>query len=529
MPTKYFCAHCDLEFTPEGSEAAPRCPKCMRRGGVQPVSHSSARPRASRHAWMLAALTIAVGAVGIAIYRSQKVTLEDMPPLRSLSAREVAAYLERDQLQVGTYATVLALPDGVEGWPEAPLDLSNRLHAESSRWSLERALPRDVYTAEQALGAMEASDERIELYPIEMASAMVALLRERGVDAMVAEVWELAAADAPADPSGMLGYFVTAIVDRETGEASAYYDVWGGRGEIEPEAVRVLRDTEVIAAALGVGAARVFSSFGDSKAALALVETGLALDPRAVSLRVTHANVLLDSGGFPQALEELDAAMGLHPDGPRELARVQLRLARAAMLSANGQQAAAQEELRESSRILAELIDRWPRYGRAHLTLATVYLGLGDRDRARVELGRAEELSSDSPMLWAAWAQYHLAAGEAEVAASNMHRALALDPENWQLRVQAAGVFLEAGDEASARKNADEALRLVAADRRETLRRYLDGIAKSRDTALSEPSRAPSRTQTSDDSEPALMLGDPSNLRLRDPQDTLELDLGSDD
>jgi Tfp pilus assembly protein PilF len=386
-----------------------------------------------------------------------------------------------------------------------------------------------VYTAEQTLGAMEASDERIELYPIELASAMTALLRQGGTDAMVAEVWELGAAGEPLDPSGMLGYFMTAVVDRATGEAQAYYDVWGGRRQIEPDAVRLLRDTEVTAAALGVDAARVFSSSGDTRAALAMVETGLALDPRSPSLRVMHATILLDSGGFPQALEELDAAIALRPDGPRELTRLQLRLARAGVLSANGEQAAAREELRESSRLLAELIERWPRFARAHLTLATAYLGLDDAERARVELERAKELSSDSPMLWAVWAQYHLAAGKAELAAADMDRALALDPENWQLRVQAAGVLVEAGAEASARENADEALRLVTADRRETLREYLDEIIGAREATAREPRIAPAESQTGEAPEPALMLGDPSKLRLREPDQTLELDLDTDE
>ncbi len=465
---------------------------------------------------MLVALSVALVAVGIEVYRSQRLELAETPPLRPLSAREVTAYLERDQLRAGGYTTMLALPDGVEGSPEAPLELANRLHAKSSHWSLERALPRDVYTAEQTLGAMEASDERIELYPLELASAMTALLRQGGTDAMVAEAWELEAADEPADPSGMLGYFVTAVVDRETGEASAYYDVWGGRGEVELNAVRLLRDTEVIAAALGTNAARVFSSFGDTKTALAVVETGLALDPRSPSLRVTHATVLLDSGGFPQALEELDAATEMRPDAPRELTRVQLRLAHAGALSTNGEAVAAREELRESSRMLAELIERWPRYGRAHLTLATVYLGLEDQDRARVELQRAEELSPDSPMLWAVWAQYHLAVGEADLAAANMDRALALDPENWQLRVQAAGVFVEAGREAAARENADEALRLVAPDRRAKLQSFIDRMMGA---------EAPAHQPDSSD-EPPLMLGDPSKLQLRDPGQELELDPG---
>ena len=43
MATKYFCAHCDLEFAPEDPRPKPRCPKCMRRGGVEPVAEQAER------------------------------------------------------------------------------------------------------------------------------------------------------------------------------------------------------------------------------------------------------------------------------------------------------------------------------------------------------------------------------------------------------------------------------------------------------------------------------------------------------
>jgi tetratricopeptide (TPR) repeat protein len=525
MSTKYFCAHCDEEFTPEQPEAKPRCPRCMRRSGVEPVRRAAATHASGRRAGVVALVALAIAALGYAAYRYQTVTLEETPPLRPLEASELAAYLERDQIRTGTHATLFSLPAGAEGWPVEPAALAEALHRESSRWSLERPLPRAVFSADQTLAALQASEERVELYPLELAVLMTALLRAQGTDAMVAEVWALGEAEAPLDPSGMMGYFVTALMAPGTGDPSAFYDPWGGRGEVSPSAVRVLRDTEGIGAALGTDAVGVFTRSGDGRDALAKVETALRLDARSPSLRVVHGTILLDSGGVPQALEELEAAVELRGDAPRRLRMAQLKLGEAGMLAANGEGEAAEAALADANRIVTGLIQKSPRYGRAHLTLATIHLGLADLDRARVELQAAEELSPDSPMLWAAWAQYHLAVEELDAAVTKMNRAIALHPESWQLRLQAAGVFRAAGNAEAARENADEALRLVAPERRNELRSYLDQMMGPAQRDLPDPVASGSGGAEGGGTDPALMLGDPANLRLRNPDETLRLDL----
>jgi tetratricopeptide (TPR) repeat protein len=502
----------------------------MRRSGVEAVGQSSRASGAWRRPLALVVAALAIAAIGYGGYRLQTVALEESVPRRPLSARELAAYLERDQIEAGPYESMFALPDEVEEWPEAPAELARALHQESSRWSLEQVLGREVLTADQALGKMATATERVKLYPLELATSMTALLRGRGVEAMVAEAWDLGGDKSPADPSGMLGYYLTAVYESSANEPSRFFDPWGGRGEVSPSSFRVLRDTEVVAAALGIEAARVFTRSGDSAKALPMIGAALRLDPVSPSLRVVYATVLVESGGLPQALEELNAATQLRSDGPRKLHAVQLNLAHAAMLEAGGELGAAEAKLSEANRIVADVIDTWPRYGRAHLTLATVYLGLGDYERARVELETAEALSPDSPMLWAVWAQLHLASDDPTSAAAKMRRALRLDPENWQLRAQAASVFQAAGDEAAARAEADEALQLVAPDRRSKLEAYLDRVLGPAMPEVPEvpelPIEEPAALDGSDSGDgPALMLGDPSDLRLRDPDQTLKLDL----
>ncbi|MBT8469490.1 MAG: tetratricopeptide repeat protein [Deltaproteobacteria bacterium] len=520
MPSMYFCAHCNKEFVPDTPDAKPRCPQCMRRGGVEPAQEVVARGR-QRRPWILVVALLIVGVgIGYGLYLATRVALEEAPPLRPLTTKELAAYLERDQIQVGPYESLMMLSGEVEGWPEGAGEISAKMEAVSSHWSLERPLPRELFGADQTLATIDAAEGRLSLYPLEMATAMTALLRARGVNAMVAEVWELEGTGAPADPSGMLGYFVVALYESAAAaEPSALLDPWGG-GEAEPASVRVLRDTEVLAAALGTEAARLFARSGDGAKSLPMIETALLLDPVSPSLRGVNATILLESGGVDQAVKEFEAAAQLRPDGPRQLNTVQLHLAQASILEMNGQQDAAKAEFDRGSRIVGEVIERWPRYARAHVLLASVYLGNDELERARLELEAAEALSPDAPLLWSIWAQYHLSVNDPTTAAANMKRAVSLDPDNWQLRLQAARVLQGADDDEGAKANLSAAMQMVAPEKRADVRKFIERMMGP--GALDD---APPPAAAEAPADPALMLGDPTKLRLRDPGESLKLEL----
>ncbi len=252
-----------------------------------------------------------------------------------------------------------------------------------------------------------------------------------------------------------------------------------------------------------------------------------------------NATILVDSGGVAEAIKEFEAALQLRTDGPRQLNLVQLYLAQAGMLEMNGEKDAADAQFGEANRVVDEVIEKWPRYGRAHVVLATIYIGLEQPERAAVELDIAETLSPDAPILWAVWAQYHLAQSDPIAAITKIKRAVALDPDNWQLRLQAARVLQGAGDDEAAIENVGAALQLVSPDKRPEVRRFVERMmgpgaltgkgesGADRDTEadldLPEPSAPASPEPNGND--PASMLGDPSNLRLRDPGQALELDL----
>jgi thioredoxin-like negative regulator of GroEL len=148
--------------------------------------------------------------------------------------------------------------------------------------------------------------------------------------------------------------------------------------------------------------------------------------------------------------------------------------------------------------------------------LATIHLGLDEPERARLDLEAAESLTPDAPMLWAVWAQYHLTRSDPIAAAGNMKRAVELDPDNWQLRLQAAHIFQGAGDDEAAIEHVGAALRLVPPDKRPEVRRLAEQMMGSGALGADPNPDLP---------DPALMLGDPSNLRLREPGQDLKLDL----
>jgi tetratricopeptide (TPR) repeat protein len=519
MTSKYFCPNCNAEFVLQEASDEPRCPKCLRRGTPEPMPE----PRAENHLrspWLLLiALVIVAAGIGLGLYMSTRTVLEETPPLRPLEPRELSAYLERDQIGVGAYESMLVLSGETGDWPSAPAEIASLMHARSASWSLERPLTREVLTAEQTLAILDAHDERVEVYPLEVAAAMTVLLREHGMKAMVAEAWELEGARSPADPSGVLGYFVTAVYDdREGNEPLAFFDPWGGRGEVELSSVRVLSDPEILAAALGTEAARIFARSGDATTALAMAETALLLDPVSPTLRAVNATVLVDSGGIAEAVKEFEAAAQLRSDGPRQLSLAQLHLAQAGILEMNAEPAAAEAQFGEANRIVTDVIERWPRFGRAHVVLATIYLGMDQLERAQVELEAAEALAPDAPLLWAVWAQYDLQRDDMIGAAAKIQRGVGLDPQNWQLRLQAGRVLRNAGRDEAAKENFAEAMEMVQPAKRDEVRQFIERMVG----AAANPASAPAQAAPAD---PALQLGDPSNLRLRDPDQALKLDL----
>ncbi len=537
MADKYFCAHCDQEFVPESAEDSPRCPTCMRRAGVQGVGSTAPVSSTGRARSLLLFGLLLAAAAGYGLYRANTVALDEMPPVRPLEAKELAAYLERDGLEVGRLQGLFVIPDGAD-WPTDREALSKSMHERASSWPLDHALARDVYIADEALAAIApGKDGPQRLYPLESAAAMTAILRGQGVDAMVAETWDLGEGRPP-DPSGLLGYFVVAVYDDGAEEPTAYFDPWGGRGSVSPNEVRVLTDTQAIGAGLGTDAFRIVSKSGDGAAAFPLIETALTLDPKSPTLRSVHGTVLFDTGGVTPGNAEFEAAHQLRPDGPRELALAELSLAQASLLRMIGQGPSADSAIAAANRSLSSVVEEWPRYGKAHLLLAMLHFGNDEPDRVREELETAERLAPNTAALSALWAQYYVGKGEHGPARARAKQAVDLDPENWQLRVQVAKILSDAGDLPGAQEQVQTALSFVPAGKRAELEGYLSNSLGPQVLGRVAPNPSPGSLQLNDPSapgrpvpepavqaDPALILGNPSDMKLRDPDQNLRLEL----
>ena len=137
-----------------------------------------------------------------------------------------------------------------------------------------------------------------------------------------------------------------------------------------------------------------------------------------------------------------------------------------------------------------------------------------------MEIEAAEALGPDAPLLWSIRAQYHLSVNDTNAAAAKMKRAVSLYPDNRQIRLQAARVLQGVDDDDGAKEQLSAAMQMVPPQKRADIQRFVERMMGP-EALGNAPSPAPEDAP----SDPALMLGDPTKLRLRDPGESLELDL----
>jgi len=122
--------------------------------------------------------------------------------------------------------------------------------------------------------------------------------------------------------------------------------------------------------------AMTFHFQGDAKRALAELRKGAELDPNFAGIRLRFGDVYSSQGRFEQAISEYEAMRKVVPDTPYGLGGLGYAYAAA------GRQA-------EARRVLAEL-QRWLQQGyQVRGGIATVHLGLGEREQALDQLERA--------------------------------------------------------------------------------------------------------------------------------------------
>ena len=587
---RYLCVHCGHRFV--AAEEPERCPSCLRRGGLERLEDEE---QAGRRAWLVptvvVGLVVAVGA-GYAFWnRSTPDPVSGEAPTAPLSTSELRGYLRAEDAD-GPHAQLFEAEDAVEALAEQAsgggavaqaeaLIAHVRHQAEEGAfepWLLERPRETPPKDAEWAAAQIGDTDEAAHLYPLEVALATTAALREADVPAMVAEIWAFPGDRRPPDPSGQIGYFGVAVWEGEPGEGTpTVLDPYGGHAtEPEEGSYRVLTDVQAVAARLGLEALHRLVHESDSVQALSRVSKALRLDRRSPYLRALKADVLILSGGMEQALEELQSAAQMRPDGPRR-ARV------AAVFLAMG-------EVDSASREIAAALEQFPDFANAHATLGAVHLAQGELDLARQQLAESERLEPRGMILPMLWAEYYLRVGDQDMAVTKARQAVEARPHHWQTRLSAARVFRAAARYEDMRRQAHRVLELVPSSQREVMRQQILQLLGP--TALEEvdedpllagdegwdeelteeeieaelagepgagselslgssllggeeeggggpsllgggggdeggPSLLDDDLGGGDEGGPGLMLGDPSNLRLREPGGGLQLQLGN--
>ncbi|UJR78206.1 tetratricopeptide repeat protein [Sandaracinus amylolyticus] len=577
---RYVCLNCghrwDLEEGKEDKKV--RCPSCMRVTGIEKVS--DAKPAASaRNPWLVPGLVVVLLAAiggGYAMWRASapREVGEDVPE-RPLERDELVGHLRRLRVDARGVVDLLAADEGVEEFAERATEgrrsatemaagVYEAIRARASqhafsRWSL--GVPRETSMGDA--GAVRAwireDGSRRRLYPLEAAALMVAALRSRGVDAMLAETWEFPGDPSPPDPSGHFGYYVAAVYENEVGQGEPrIFDPWGGH-EVAPEAddVRVMTDLEALGAALNVRAIHLLVRESDPARAIEVSRDALRLDPRSPTTRSVRGAILLASGGGSEGVAEFEAAKQIRADAPRH----QLL---AGVLLAQGDVEGAQREL-------STALELAPEYAAARAALAAVHLGQSEPDLAREELERAQRIDPDLHTLPGLWAGYYATTGDLESAVQSARSAVERNPWDIQTRLMAARVYRQAARYDDMRREAREVMERVPSaqrgDMEQLIRRLLGPTAL--ESPLEEEEALAEEEEAEDDYElggtslrlgggaegapaagrsgpslldeegdlapsqgggedgPLLMLGDPSRLRLGGggEGDRLRLDL----
>ncbi|MEO0323043.1 MAG: tetratricopeptide repeat protein [Myxococcota bacterium] len=507
---RYRCVHCDHRFSAD--KTPTRCPSCMRKGGLEEdVQGDAPRPAWLVPAAVLAAVALAAGAyaaLGGEGERRRGATVVAMEPLSSGELRDAlrdadADVGERDLLAADDAVEALAEhAAGSDALAKAQALVDHvRTRAEAGAfvpWSLTQPRELPVKNAAWAAGRL-ARDERTRLYPLELAAACVAALREADVDAMVAEIWRFEGDRRPPDPSGYLGYFGVAVWPGAVGEGTpTVFDPYGGHDPESAVESRPLTDPQAVAAALSTGAIHALVRENEPVRALERVRPALRLDRRAPYVRGVRGAVLLVSGGLEEGVREFEAARDIRPDGVR-------RNLLAGVFMAKG-------DVEQANRELAQALEAFPDYAAAHATLATIHLSRRETDRARSELQEAERIDPDLLQLRSLWAQYHLATGDPETASELALEAVA--ERSWDVNtlLQAAQIFRAAGRYDDMRRQARRALELAPDDQQATFRERIRTLLGP--TALERPlDEIPDDELDLDDDE-GLDLAEPGGLQL---------------
>lgn len=540
---RYVCVHCEHTWEVAGDEPPKRCPACMRANGAQRVPDDAPKaartPRSRASLFGLLAISI-LAAVGGYFVWGRRPTAGDQAGPAPTSVAALHAALTEAHVDAGELAQLFepgpALTDfaakaaaGKTAYDKAEA-ITRALRERAAAlafvpWSLGEPRATPIGHAAQTFATLQKDGGRAELYPLEVAVVAVAALRSQSIEAMVAEVSSVEGERAPLDPSGFLGYFAVAVHAGEPGLGPPrLFDPYGGRALDGKARHTVLRDLQVVGAALATRALHEVSYLADPRRALESSSAALTLAGTLPSVRTVRGMVVLAGRLGEEGIAELNAARQLRDDPPRKH-----NLATAALMMGDAERATKE---------LDAALEKAPEFANAHATRATMALMKRDLSTARSELEMAERLAPDLTLVQ--WGQVELALreGQTERALSIAKRATAARP-SFDTRLRMAMLLRQLGRGDELRALSAQLIEMVPSARHEEVRSLLTGIlgpaAFDADAAV-EPLDAPGALPGpdvpaldepigADKQEGSASGGTRPQLRLRDNDQRLKLQL----
>ncbi|RLB46985.1 MAG: hypothetical protein DRJ42_26415, partial [Deltaproteobacteria bacterium] len=467
---RYLCVHCDHRFEYEGEKKKPRCPECMRVGGVEKLSDAAkAGGGGQQPKWLVpggVALVVALLAGGYFYWAHEApVTVGDEVPLRPLDRGELEGHARRVGVTVPDDNLALfdaddaieALGDDAATGSTPVAKAEGIVEAIRARASARgyvtwpTSAPRDtpVRNAARAMERMSVDGAGEKLYSLEVALVAASALRSQGVDVMLAEIYSFPGDRTPPDPSGHFGYFGLAVYEGDVGEGTPkILDPYGGRGtEPGEDDYRVIDDLAVLGAFQNHLAIHTLVNEGEHERAFDLSGEALAMDRRSPGIRSVRGVVLLTSGGAEEAMAEFEAAAQLRRDAPRlnNLAGISM----------------AQQDMDTASRQVAQALELHSDFAGGHATQAAVYLARSEVETALGELERAQELDPELPILPMLWANYYMTTHDVDRAAEKALEAIERKPHDWQTRLSSAQILRAASRYEEMRRQARTILEMV--------------------------------------------------------------------
>ncbi len=541
---RYLCVHCDHRFEAEG-DTPKRCPSCMRAKGIEPVREeakpaTAARAGRGKHLVWLGLLGAAVFAGGFFAWPRDTA---DNHAVRSgaLSHDALKAALAREQVNAGGLERLLLADDAIEKFAEkaasgkgSPREKAEavvaalRARANAGAfvpWSLGEPSATPVMTASETLRALQKSNARATLYPLELAALAVSALRTLDLPVSIAELTDVKGRKAPLDASGYLGYFVVALFPEQVDVgAPTLFDPYGGLSLATGAQAKPIADTAAVGAALALRALHENTYLADPKRALESTSHALRLAGTLPSVRTVRGVVVLTEKMIEQGLQEFQAARELRPDAPR-LHNV------ASVMMVTG-------EVEKAQSVLSAALEKAPEFASARATLATLHLMQGQLEQAELELNNAERLAPDLSLVQWARADLLLRQGQRDEALARARKAYEARP-SFDAGLRFAALLRQAAKYEEMRKLAAQLVERTPSYRRDDIRAVLTSLLGP--TALeSEPGPVDTSADDLSDlgsSDLKLDLPDPSvgaaakqegsQLRLGQPDRKLRLDLGT--